>query len=61
MLPFLPIMIAILFLVTYLPAIIMWLPKMLGSFTSASEAGVAPREARTVSERSERFMSVRWC
>ena len=30
MLPFLPIMIAILFLVTYLPAIIMWLPKMFG-------------------------------
>ena len=30
MLPFLPIMIAILFLVTYLPGIIMWLPKVFG-------------------------------
>ncbi len=30
MLPFLPIMIAILFLVTYMPAIIMWLPSMFG-------------------------------
>jgi len=30
MLPFLPIMIAVLFLVTYVPAIIMWLPTMFG-------------------------------
>ena len=30
MLPFLPIMIAILFLVTYVPSIIMWLPTLFG-------------------------------
>jgi len=30
MLPFLPIMIAVLFLVTYVPAIIMWLPTVFG-------------------------------
>ena len=30
MLPFLPIMIAVLFLVTYVPAIILWLPSVFG-------------------------------